>query len=111
MTDSDGLVLVISTVESAVDAEQLAKSLVQHSWAACVQWDGPITSHYRWKDKLQRSEEYRLLIKSSKKMWPTLKQELQKLHPYDEPEIIMIPILDSNQGYRNWVISQIDTPR
>jgi periplasmic divalent cation tolerance protein len=106
MSDSKAIVLVLTTVESATDAETLAQSLVDQSLAACVQIEGPITSHYRWAGQVQRTREYRLMIKTSQASWPALKEKLARLHPYDEPQVIMIPIGDASDGYRDWVIDQ-----
>jgi len=106
MSDSDSIVLVITTVESAADADQLAKSLVDRLLVACVQIDGPITSHYRWQGKVEQATEFRLVIKTSLTAWTRLKETLARLHPYDEPEIIMLPIADVTDGYRDWVIDQ-----
>jgi len=106
MSDSNALALVITTVQSASDAEKLAQALVDQSLAACVQIDGPMTSHYRWAGRVESTTEFRLLIKTSQTAWPALKEKLAKLHPYDEPEIVMLPIADVTDGYRNWVIDQ-----
>lgn len=106
MSDSNVLALVMTTVDSAEHADQVARSLVDQSLAACVQIDGPIISHYRWAGNVERANEFRLLIKTSSMAWPALKEKLSRLHPYDEPEIIMVPIADVTDGYRNWVIDQ-----
>lgn len=106
MSDSKALALVMTTVENADDAARLARSLVDRSLAACVQIDGPIISHYRWAGNVERSDEFRLLIKTSQSAWLSLKTKLVELHPYDEPEIIMLPISDASDGYRDWVIDQ-----
>ena len=104
MNVSQQLVVAVTTVESLDDAEQLAHQLVEQSLAACVQIDGPITSHYRWNGTIQRSTEFRLTIKTSNERWPHLKEQMTSLHPYDEPGILMLPVTDTTQGYLNWVI-------
>ena len=106
MSDDQDLILVISTVASAEDADRLATALVEQSLAACVQIEGPIHSLYRWAGKMESSQEFRLMIKSSRQTWPRLKEELAELHPYDEPEIIMLEVSDASEGYRKWVIEQ-----
>ncbi|TWU35096.1 divalent-cation tolerance protein CutA [Novipirellula artificiosorum] len=106
MPDSASCVLVISTVASTQDAERIADDLISQSLAACVQMDGPIQSFYRWAGKVERATEYRLLIKTTSAAWPKLRERLAKQHPYDEPEIVMIPIRDGSDGYLNWVIEQ-----
>lgn len=106
MSEQDEIALVMTTVETSDDGEKLARLLVDQSLAACVQIDGPIISHYRWAGKIQRAEEFRLMIKTSRAAWPAVKQDLAKHHPYDEPEIIMLTIDEASDGYRDWVIDQ-----
>lgn len=106
MNTNQSLIVVWTTIESTDQADQLAKTLVGESLAACVQIDGPITSHYRWAGKLQSASEYRLAIKSSIAAWPRLKERLANLHPYDEPEILMTVVDDASDGYGTWAIDQ-----
>ncbi len=106
MTESNPLAVVITTVESSQDAEILAKAVIEQFLAACVQIDGPIVSHYRWRGEVQRTSEYRLLIKTTNARWPVLKQTLARLHPYEQPQIILLGVQDSSDGYRDWVIDQ-----
>ena len=106
MSDTPELLLCLSTVASAQDADRLAALLLQDSLAACVQIDGPIRSHYRWQGQTHCDDEYRLMIKSSFSVWDALKAKLIQSHPYEEPQIVMIPIADAADGYRDWVLEQ-----
>ncbi len=103
---TDALALVMTTVDSSQEAESLAKSLVEQSLAACVQIDGPIESYYRWAGKIEHASEYRLMIKTTQAAWHTVRDKLAKLHSYDEPEIVMLPIGDASHGYHGWVVEQ-----
>ncbi len=98
--------MVITTVASEQEAESIATALVDQSLAACVQIDGPVTSHYRWAGKVERASEYRLMIKTSRTAWPALREKLASLHSYEEPEIIMFTVDDASDGYRDWVVDQ-----
>ena len=104
--DQQDLILVFSTVQSAEDADRMARELVAQSLVACVQIDGPVRSHYRWAGKVECAEEYRLLLKTSRKAWPQLKEKLLQIHPYEEPEILMLEVGEASAGYREWVIEQ-----
>ncbi|GAA4463133.1 divalent-cation tolerance protein CutA [Novipirellula rosea] len=106
MEDSSPLALIISTVELEADAQRIANDLVAQSLAACVQIDGPIQSVYRWNGQVEQATEFRLMIKTTLAVWPKLKERLLKMHPYDEPEIIMLPVAGASQGYQSWVIEQ-----
>lgn len=106
MPEPNDLVLVISTTETRADAERLAEALTERNLAACVQIDGPIHSHYRWAGQARVSPEYRLLMKSRHAVWPELREKLASLHPFDEPQIVMLPIEASTPGYQAWVVEQ-----
>lgn len=106
MQDPNGIAMIVTTVSSMQDAERLAGELVDQSLAACVQIDGPVTSLYRWAGKVEKASEFRLMIKTSVRACPALRDKLASLHPYDEPEIILLTIDGSSEGYRAWVIEQ-----
>lgn len=104
MHSSNQLVMVITTVASHKDAENLARQLIDDCLAACVQVEGPVTSHYKWEGIVQASTEFRLTIKTGNACWQDLKKQLVKLHPYEQPEILMLPVTDTTEGYLNWTI-------
>ena len=52
------------------DAERIAQTLVEEHLAACAQVVGaPILSFYRWEGKMERSEEWLLLLKTDAINW------------------------------------------
>ncbi|MEM8666010.1 MAG: divalent-cation tolerance protein CutA [Planctomycetota bacterium] len=104
MTDS--IAVVLTTVATPEDADRLANALLEAGLVACVQVDGPIMSHYRWQGKQEQSAEYRMMIKIKRSVWATLREKLAEIHPYDVPEIIMLPIEAANDAYHNWVLEQ-----
>lgn len=107
MTKPPSQVLVcLTTVTSAADAEVLARSLVDRRLAACVQIDGPIRSHYRWEGKHCCSEEFRLTIKTRRGQEVELRECLRELHAYDEPQIVTLQSVDVDPGYARWVEKQ-----
>ncbi|TWU07927.1 Divalent-cation tolerance protein CutA [Stieleria varia] len=84
-------------------AEQLVSELISRKLAACVQIDAPIISHYQWQGQLHRDEEIRLTIKTSRDVATTLMQTLRELHPYDQPQIVMVQSTHVDAGYAAWV--------
>ncbi|MCL4110350.1 UNVERIFIED_CONTAM: hypothetical protein GTU68_027741 [Idotea baltica] len=107
MTPSD-LIQVQTTVDCSSKAGELANQLVESRLAACVQISSPVTSVYRWDSAIQQTQEYVLVIKSTKVAWPMLQHLLAEIHPYDEPQIIALPILESSDSFAIWVNEQID---
>jgi periplasmic divalent cation tolerance protein len=104
MNQSDAnLLLVITTVASRDDGSRIARQIIADRLAACVQCDGPIESHYVWDGKPSCDSEFRLSIKTHAAAWERLHQRLLELHPYQQPQIIAIPVPLADPGYAAWV--------
>ena len=106
MTTDPPILVCLTTVTDQDQARQMAGSLLERRIAACVQIDGPIESHYRWEGKLCCEQEYRLVIKTSLRQQTQLRDMIRELHPYDQPEIVVLESFDVDAGYASWVESQ-----
>jgi periplasmic divalent cation tolerance protein len=84
-------------------AERIANHLVNQSLAACASITSPVTSIYKWQDKLEMAEESMLLIKSSRAAYSALEKELVAMHPYELPEIVAVSVEQGLTGYLQWV--------
>ena len=96
-------VIIVSTFPSKISITNIANRLVEKKLAACVNII-KISSIYSWKKKVENQAEYLALFKTSKKNQSKLKKELQKLHPYDIPEIAEINVDSINQPYLKWLV-------
>jgi len=96
-------VIIVSTFPSKQSVTSIAKKLVKQKLAACVNITN-ISSIYAWKGKIKNQSEYLALFKTTKKNQLTLKKELEKLHPYDVPEIAEINVESINQPYMKWLV-------
>ena len=103
MTD---YVQLLTTVDSAEDAERLGRSVVSARLAACVQIVGPIRSLYWWEDKVDDAQEWQLLAKTTSECLPKLERHIKANHSYDTPEIIATPITWGSQEYLGWVSAE-----
>ncbi|WP_051130850.1 divalent-cation tolerance protein CutA [Nesterenkonia alba] len=95
-------VAVQTTVETHDDAERLASTLVEKRLAACVQIS-EIRSVYHWVGAVQQDTELLLTCKTSFSAVPQLRELIAAEHPYDEPELIVLPIIGGSQTYLEWV--------
>ena len=96
MTDK---IVVFSTCASPEDAERIARRLVEARLAACVNIVPGIRSIYRWQGKVEDAAEQLLVIKSSRAVFPALRAEIEKIHPYEVPEILALPVVDGSEKY------------
>ena len=95
-------VIIISTFPDKKTITKIANQLVKSKLAACVNII-KISSIYSWKGNIENQAEYLALFKTTKKNLRLLKKELQKLHPYDVPEIAEINPSSINQSYLKWL--------
>ena len=92
------------TCGSAREARKIARALVERRLAACGNVvEAPVRSIYRWKGKVESAKEYLLLIKTTRKRFSALQGEVKRLHSYDVPEIIALPIAAGSAEYLRWV--------
>lgn len=109
MTDK---VLVLVTCGSAGEARRIARALVERRLAACVNVAGaPVESVYRWKGKVERAKEVMLVIKSSRARFRALQAQVKRLHSYDVPEIIALPIVAGSREYLAWISERVGAAR
>jgi periplasmic divalent cation tolerance protein len=96
-------VIIVSTYPDQKSVLNTANELVKKQLAACVNFS-KISSIYSWKGKIENTDEFLALFKTTQKNKVTLKKAIQKMHPYDVPEIAEIDIRSINQPYLKWLI-------
>ena len=100
-------VQVITTTETKADAQAIADALVERRLAACVQIVGPITSTYRWQEKIETASEWMCVIKSRQDLYDALEAAILEVHPYDVPEILAMPVVAGSKDYLAWLDSEL----
>jgi len=102
-----GTIQVVTTTASREDAERIARALVEERLAACVQVLGPITSTYRWQGAIETGQEWLCLVKSREDLYADLEAAIRRLHPYEVPEILALPVLAGNPAYLAWLDAEL----
>jgi periplasmic divalent cation tolerance protein len=103
MSISDDCVQVITTVASAEEARRIAAALVEERLAACVQIVGPIESIYRWQGKVETATEWQCWIKTRRQHYDRVEAAVRRLHSYQLPEILAMPIIAGSEAYLKWL--------
>ena len=104
MTDK---IIVLTTCASAAEAEGIARELLEKRLAACVNIVAGARSLYRWQGAIEEAAEYLLIIKSRQGFWEELRAEIQRLHSYEIPEVLMLAIEDGSPTYLNWLNEEL----
>jgi periplasmic divalent cation tolerance protein len=96
--------LVLVTCPSLPEARKISRSLLQKHLAACVNiHTTPVESIYRWKGKIETAHEHLLLIKTTTRRLKSLEREVLRLHSYDTPEFLVLPISAVSRAYLRWL--------
>ena len=64
---------------------------------------GPVTSVYRWKGRVEETEEWPCLLKTRADLAERLAAFLRERHPYEVPEIVVLPIERATEAYGDWI--------
>ena len=104
MTD---FIQVFITVNDGSKAKEIAETLLEKRLAGCVQINGGFSSLYRWQGRIMEDQEWLLIIKSCKRLYPELEREVKRIHPYEVPEILAVSVSNGNEAYLNWLESEL----
>ncbi len=96
--------IVLVTCGTLKEARRIARTVVSKRLAACVNISlSPVESFYTWKGKLEKAREYLLVMKTTAKRLAELEEEVKRLHSYDVPEFIAVPIVAGSGDYLGWL--------
>ena len=95
--------IVLTTMPDDDRADELARALIIERLAACVNVHGPMISTYRWKETVEHAAERQLVIKTTRDRLAALEVRLRELHPYELPELIIIPVDGGSDAYLGWL--------
>ncbi len=95
--------IVFCSCASQEEASRIAYTLVERRLAACVNILPAMQSVFRWEGKVQTASEHLLLIKTIEDRFAALSDALGKLHSYDLPEIIAVPITTGSEDFLAWI--------
>ena len=100
---TENVVIALCCAPNPLIAQRLSKELLSQRLAACVNLISGIQSHYWWQDEIQSADEVLMIIKTTEDRTEALKGFMQTQHPYDSPELIVLPIAAGLDAYLTWV--------
>jgi len=96
--------LVLTTIGNIEQARRIARDMVDARLAACVSCVPGVVSFYRWSGRAEEDGEILLLIKSTRERLEELKAHLLRIHPYEVPEFLVLPLSDGGEPYLRWLM-------
>jgi len=99
--------IVLTTTASKDEAEQIAHALVERRLAACVNITGPVQSVYRWKEEVESSQEWLLIVKTTAGAFARVCDCIRELHSYELPECVELAIENGSAEYLKWIETNV----
>jgi len=98
-------IVVLVTVKDRAEAEKISQSLLKEKLIACANIVGSVTSCFLWQGKIDMAEECLLIMKSRTDLFSELLQQVKRLHSYEVPEILALPVALGSVDYLDWMQS------
>jgi len=102
-----GFIQITITVRTREEGEQLVHNLVENRLIACGQILGPIQSTYWWKGKIEAAQEWMCLAKSKEEKFAEVVRQVRRMHSYEVPEIIAVPLIAVDENYALWLEEEL----
>lgn len=99
-------ILIITNFPDRKTASALAEALLGQQLAACINILGPCTALYRWQGNIESAEEIPVLVKTRRQNYDRVEQLIKLMHPYELPEVIVVPITGGLPAYLQWIADE-----
>lgn len=99
--------LIYVTFETLDEARRIGEDLVTRKLVACANIMPGMTSIYEWHGEINVTDEVLMLAKTTQANAQAVVDEIKRLHRYDEPAIVVLPITGGSAGYLDWVQNQV----
>jgi len=101
--------IVFVTCGSLAEARRIARAVVAGKLAACANIQrGRVESIYRWKGRVETASEFLMILKTTSKRLKALEKEVKRLHSYDVPEFIALPVAAGSRDYLGWLSDSVN---
>jgi periplasmic divalent cation tolerance protein len=100
------LILVLTSLPERSTAEALARELLEARLAACIHVGATLRSLYHWRGEIETADETQLMIKTRGALYAPLEAAILARHPYELPEIVVVPISHGLPAYLQWIAAE-----
>lgn len=98
---------MLVTAPDPATAESLVRRLVEEEVVACGNIVPGVTSIYRWEGRVEQEQEVLVVFKTTVAGADHLVRRVPELHPYDVPEVLVLPVEAGHRPYLEWVAENV----
>ncbi len=99
-------VIVTTTTDDRAVADAIAQAAIEGGEAACARI-GSAESVYRWQGELCRTPEFVVELKTTAGAADRVRRTIARLHNYELPEVLVLPVLGGSADYLAWLRDQV----
>jgi len=100
------VVQVQFAIDDSTEADAIITSLLDRHLVACAQRLGPMMSRYWWEGRQESAEEWLVIAKTQASRAAEVREAIVAAHPYDVPEVLVLPVIEGHEAYLAWVAAQ-----
>ncbi|SNQ61771.1 Divalent-cation tolerance protein CutA [Candidatus Methanoperedens nitroreducens] len=101
--------IIYITAGNSEEARRIGKKLIEERLAACVNIF-PITSIYRWKDDIEESDEFGMIVKTKTEKVKEIEKRVKQLHSYEVPCVLSFDVGEGSAEYLKWIGESVTNP-
>jgi periplasmic divalent cation tolerance protein len=108
MTD---LLLVYVTCKDVAQAKAISLHLMNKKLCACTNIFPDMQPMFFWPPKsgtIDESKDVALIIKTLESKYAQVEAEIQKIHSFDTPCILAIPVAHVGKKYYDWLVGEME---
>jgi periplasmic divalent cation tolerance protein len=99
---NDYVVILVTTKDKA-EAEKISQELIKERLIACANIVSSVTSFFHWVGNTEKAEECLIVMKSRRDLFAEVAEHVKRLHSYEVPEVLALPIVDASKAYLDWM--------
>ncbi len=96
-------IVIFVTAKDIQEAEKITQALLDERLIACGNIVNPVTSFFHWVGKIEKAEECLIVMKSRADLFSQVAERVKRLHSYEVPEVLALPIVDASKAYLDWM--------
>ncbi len=96
-------IIILVTAKDKQEAEKITQALVSERLIACGNIVYPVTSFFHWIGKIEKAEECLIVMKSRADLFAQVAEHVKRLHSYEVPEVLALPLVDASKAYLDWM--------
>ncbi|MDQ6734759.1 MAG: divalent-cation tolerance protein CutA [Nitrospirota bacterium] len=97
-------IIVLVTTASEEEATTIGRAVVKQGLAACANILPLKKSIFHWEGQIAEEQECLMIMKSRPALFEELSMAVKRLHSYNVPEIVAMPIVKGSPDYLDWII-------